>query len=424
MKANVFYVDDDKIIFNFSADRKILQRHVFTNKSDGVKKYTITVNYCSATKEYHVLAKLNDGVRIHTLWAWNVPYICNGQRYEFYYDLKKGIQPIIGVYDNDAAIETQKRNTTEISIADGHLKVTIFMSPKNAKHVYADIKKHHYVSPMYWDRWIDWFDCKCKACEGKEHHSWLSNPDIGYVRNPITGGNISFRTFIYRDSAYTPIDDNEYETLVFYNRDEYQRDVLDYYYPKIEYCKWFSKKELTVKIKNNPKWADEYVGTDTFDSLWNAQKMYRFANGDLRGKVYKEDEISEEDMKAIADGSMSERVVTLAYKQYEKAYMPFDELWKAPVSQEEIDGNTNAVGGAWRHKNNKKNILQKDDAYQFEKNDFEKVVTLSYHRTQVDDAIECPVCRDLYDIMRSGYEMVPWYKRLIVPYYKRKYRNK
>ena len=141
MKANVFYVDDDKIIFNFSADRKVLRHHVFTNKSDDVKKYTIIVNYCSATKEYHVLAKLNDGVRIHTLWSWDVPYICNGQRYEFYYDLKKGIQPIIGVYDNDAAIETQKRNTTEISIADGHLKVTIFMSPKNAKHVYADIKR-------------------------------------------------------------------------------------------------------------------------------------------------------------------------------------------------------------------------------------------------------------------------------------------
>lgn len=423
MKANVFYVDDNKIIFNFSADRKILRQHVFT-KIDGGKKYAIIANYCSATKEYHVFARLNDGVRFHTLWSWDVPYVCNRQQYEFRYDIKKGIQPIIEAYDIDTAVETQKRNTTEISVDGGHLKITIFMSPKNAKYAYTDIKRHHYVSPMYWDRWIDWFDCKCKACEGKEHHSWLSNPDIGYVRNPITGGNISFRTFIYRDSAYTPIDDNEYETLVFYNRDEYQRDVLDYYYPELEYCKWYSRKELNVKIKNNPKWADMYVGTDTFDSLWNAQKMYRFVNGNLRGKVYKEGEISEEDKKLMTESTMSEKVVTLAYKQYEKTYMPFDELWKTSVPQEDIDENANAFGGAWRHIHNKKNVLQKDDAYQFEKNDFEKVVTLGYHRTQVDDAIECPVCRDLYDIMRSGYEMVPWYKRLIVPYYRWKYRDK
>ena len=207
-----------------------------------------------------------------------------------------------------------------------------------------------------------------------------------------------------------------------YNDDD--EFVLDYYYPELEYCKWYSRKELNVKIKNNPKWADMYVGTDTFDSLWNAQKMYRFVNGNLRGKVYKEGEISEEDKKLMTESTMSEKVVTLAYKQYEKTYMPFDELWKTSVPQEDIDENANAFGGAWRHIHNKKNVLQKDDAYQFEKNDFEKVVTLGYHRTQVDDAIECPVCRDLYDIMRSGYEMVPWYKRLIVPYYRWKYRDK
>lgn len=416
------YVDDNNIIFSFRADRKFIRHHVFT-KIDCGKKYTIVVNYCSATKEYHVFAKLNDGVRLHTLWSWNIPYVCNGQRYEFYYDLKKGTQPVLEFYDCDEAIETRKRNTTEISVADGRFKVMIQMSPKNAKYVYTDIKKHHYVSPMYWDSWIDWYDCKCKACEGKEHQSWLSNPDIGYVRSPKTG-NINFRTFIYRNSFYTPIDDKEYETLVFYNRDEYQRDILDYYYPELEYCKWYSRKELNNKIKNNPKWADMYVGTDTFDSLWKAQKMYRFVNGILRGRVYKDGTISAEDKKLMTESTMSEKVVTLAYKQYEKTYMPFDEVWKTPVSQEDIDENANAVGGAWRHKHNKKNVLQKDDAFQFEKNGFEKVVTLSYHRTQVDDAIECPVCRDLYDIMRSGYKMVPWYKRLIVPYYKWKYRNK
>ncbi len=418
-----FYVDDNDIIFSFRADRKIIRHHVFT-RANGMKKYTVVVNYCSAIKEYHVFAKLNDGVRLRTLWSWNVPYVCNGQRYEFYYDLKKGIQPILGIYDYDIAVETRKRNTTEISVADDHLRVMIQMSPKNAKYVYTDIKKHHYVSPMYWDSWIGWYDCKCKACEGKEHQSWLSNPDIGYVRNPKTG-NINFRTFVYRSSFYTPIEDKEYETLVFYNRDEYQRDVLDYYYPELEYCKWYSRKELTVKIKNNPKWADMCVGTDTFDSLWNAQKMYRFVNGDnLHGKVYKEGEISEEDKKLMTESTMSEKVVTLAYKQFEKTYMPFDELWKSPISQEEIDENANAYGGAWRHKSNKKTVWQKDDAIQFDENDFEKVVTLGYHKTQVDDAIECPVCRDLYDIMRSGYEMVPWYKRLITPYQRWKYRNK
>ncbi len=420
MKADI-YVDDSKIIFGFRADRKIVRHHVFT-KTDGVKEYIIVVNYCSAIKEYHVFAKLNDGMRIRALWVWNVPYTCNGQKYEFYYDLRKRIRPVMGIYDGDIAIKKQKRNTTEVSVADGHLKITIFMNPKNAKRVYADIKKHEYVSPMYWDNWIGWYDCKCLACEGKEHHSWLSNPDIGYVRS---SKNINFRTFIYRDSFYTPIEDNEYETLVFYNRDEYQRDILDYYYPKLEYCNWYSKKELNVKIKNNPKWADMYVGTDTFESLWNAQKMWRFVNGDnLRGKVYKEGEISAEDKSLMTKSTVSEQVVTLAYKKFEKDYMPFDELWKAPVSQEQIDGNTNAVGGAWRHKPSKKIVWQKDDAFQFEKNDFEKVVTLGFHRTQVEDAIECPVCRDLYDIMRSGYEMIPWYKRLIVPYYKWKYKDK
>ena len=89
----------------------------------------------------------------------------------------------------------------------------------------------------------------------------------------------------------------------------------------------------------------------------------------------------------------------------------FEDLWKIKTNKEDIFENANIRGGAWRDLKNGDIISNEDDVNNecLEKVNekeatFEKVVTLGWHRTDPKNAVRCPVCEDLYEIIcRSGY---------------------
>ena len=93
-------------------------------------------------------------------------------------------------------------------------------------------------------------------------------------------------------------------------------------------------------------------------------------------------------------------------------FKTFDELWNEELTAKEIKSNGNVYGGAWRNLLSK-NIIAKDDIDDADDPNLEKVVTLGWHRTEIEHAVRCPVCDDLYEIIcRSDYNPVPFFKRL------------
>lgn len=114
-----------------------------------------------------------------------------------------------------------------------------------------------------------------------------------------------------------------------------------------------------------------------------------------------------------------DRLVFFNKEEYEEEikdkageYKSFDELWNVELTYNEIASNGNVIGGAWRHLSNEV-ILAKEHVYGLEEKDYEKVVTLGWHRTNIKTAVRCLVCDDLYEIIcRSDYSPTPLLKRI------------
>ena len=64
------------------------------------------------------------------------------------------------------------------------------MEKEEAKKIWKNIKKKHYVSKFYWDNCMHEYDCYCNFCKSYSinnnnndwsHKSWVSNPNTGFV---------------------------------------------------------------------------------------------------------------------------------------------------------------------------------------------------------------------------------------------------
>lgn len=209
-----------------------------------------------------------------------------------------------------------------------------FMLPSEAKVLYKYLKQNHLISRPKWDSIIDGYDYKCLGCK----YSWLSNPDVGYVREnkvemvnakegiiryPISTDPTLYSKsnwFSYKGKTYLPCDPKEYNQLTWYNKEEYAK-VRDWH------------------LKNCSSRKNDYP---PFEELWEKKQQHRNDSG---------------------------------------GYM-----WRR------IDDHYDLV------RNAKFCVSGGDDHL------FERVVTLGYHTTKPKNAIQCPVCNDIYELFRSGYD--------------------
>ena len=97
--------------------------------------------------------------------------------------------------------------------------------PQDAKKLFNYIKNLGLVSKPYWDKIIDGYDWKCLGC----NESWVSNPDIGYVRK-IFEAKQNSNFFWYKGKLYKPCEKHEYHRLTWYNEKEYN-DLIKNYSP-------------------------------------------------------------------------------------------------------------------------------------------------------------------------------------------------
>ena len=287
-----------------------------------------------------------------------------------------------------------------------------FPNPKFAEKTYKTIRKLGLCSEPIFDSFMHFYDWKCLCCKGGH---WVGNPDQGYVVEKSSNPLLLKGIVTYKNHYYEPCGENIYNRLVFYNKEEYQKKVLDYYLPK--QLNWLNELEYKTKVERMSKKDFEELGFKG-DPKPNFKEFAAKAGSRLRikkgnvgeGQIYAwEDEYLTPDIE-------TEEVVTFDELEFEKNYPPFDEIWKIEMTQEEIDENGNSIGGAWRDLKTRDIIGRFSD---IEKSKYEKVITLGFHRDQPPyNAVPCPVCRDLYlSLCRSGYSPLNIFQKIKERFY-------
>ena len=83
----------------------------------------------------------------------------------------------------------------------------------------------------------------------------------------------------------------------------------------------------------------------------------------------------------------------------------FAKIWKIKLTDEEIASNGNVMGGAWKTPNGR---ILGNKTTEVVPEGSEKLITLGWHRTDPENAIRCPVCDDLFNIIcHSVYDPKP-----------------
>ena len=101
------------------------------------------------------------------------------------------------------------------------------------------------------------------------------------------------------------------------------------------------------------------------------------------------------------------------FNKFEKEWPLFEQLWDIELVQEEIESNNNVTGGAWKLPDGSIKAKNFYKANTVSNNYLEKVVTLGMHNTRPENSIRCPVCEDIYNIMRSGWKgMLPFHLQI------------
>lgn len=290
-------------------------------------------------------------------------------------------------------------------------------SKQYAREKWAYIKFNGYVSKFSFDKFNHMYDCHCKLCKSGNWTSWVSNPDIGYVREVDYENSLGFFPnlklrkegfFFYQGKYYTPCKDNEYNRLFFMTRGNYE-DERGRMRPRNPTALDKSDWEKTVGSYKEEDFArmgiiDLYKANKlSFDDVYEAQceKLGYFLVDTQERNLH----------RVIAVSRLETKVISPEYLSYAIDYPSFNILLKHPLTQAEIDDNSNHIGSALRERDTGK-IVEYFEGYDISK--YDQVVALGWHRTNIKDAVKCPCCEDLYEIIcRSDYEPLPIYLRLI-----------
>lgn len=411
----MIYLDDKRIVIDVVCNRKLkkLCGKFFEEKYEDTN---IKVQYAIYDKKVHVNCWLNDSL----IFSQGMDYIPN-QKYviECKYNDLTNIKHLLNTpirWDSPSNdLEKEPRNYEEAYFCIKELH------PKVAKKWFKQIKKDKLVSKAYWDSYMSYYDWKCKCCD----YAWVGNPEVGFVREknysnkahkPIEKILKENGIKVYKGKYYEPCAKEEYDTLDFYNREEWE-EYRSKYAPTRKYTTYLNELEYYTKIERLGISNFDDLGFDT-KKLGRKPKFEEFAEKwgfDYRvtkeGTNFEIGDILHE-CQSEEEEACTERVVNFDWPRYKIRFPSFDELWEIPMTQEEIDKNANARGGAFRLKGTNK-VFAKDNKT-FEEPTVEKVVADMVHSTKPKDkdVVRCPVCDDLNKILcHSGYSGLNIFQR-------------
>ena len=230
----------DFLYFSFKCSKKYLERSTYTMEYRG---YTYKVDILKNENKVHIVCTKNDS---EVMFYQIVDYYKN-QWYEITCSLSN--LPVINTHDVHTHSDMSECSE---SIIDGY-QCLKRLSPSYSKKIYKYFLKNKMVSKPAWDSFMKYYDWKCLAC----NHSWVGNPDTGYVRpykedETQYNGNKPIdrsKKFVFRNIAYIPCDENEYNQITWLNMSQYKRYQIDR-----TYRKWPTFKELWELPNVKPDW--------------------------------------------------------------------------------------------------------------------------------------------------------------------------
>lgn len=343
MKNMFLYTDNFQTIFNFTCTRK-LHKPQKLERYYGDKEDIKDINV--------IIYTINDNQRVQIfaylnnapLYDVKVPFVKN-HVYEIrfsYKDLHKHSNSIHAIYPSAYDCLYPKQ---PIEYEQNDIIIKKQISPKLAKKRWKLLKKEKLIGKVHWDNWTKDFDVCCHACHHTEsaYYEALSIPSVGYVTKVSEEGDPRFKNIKASHS----------KELKEHNQ---------FIYNGILYNKIPDTNQTTI-----PYWTEE-------EYLEIAQNYYN------------------KDLIKNRDGT-----INLENLESQKSdWMPFEEYWKQSCLTPEVECH-------YYDKETSSYVSGIDKTRNID--DYEKVVP-SFWSEQAKGSVECPVCRELFNIMDSGYNWV------------------
>ena len=286
---------------------------------------------------------------------------------------------------------------------------TQFLSPQTAKRRYKYLRKKNLISKTFWDKYINFYDILCEAChvEGSAYTA-LSVPSYGRVKlldEKCIDLHPKKYIFNYDGQWYGKIPEKLWYLPSFYNKKEF-KELSKKYEPHGEFLKWENFETYESLLGNKSRREKNYPD---FDIMW--EKCGRYWT-DRKGHY-------ENFGGHLPPLGTWERVVSPNYYDWLQEY-DFDKMWNISLTEEKIESHGNIYGGAYRVKDRiEDNVIVSKDNKIFKKSQLEKVVTKGWHSTPYPHSIECPVCKEMWEITRASRCWLPpfWNVRNTISYY-------
>lgn len=386
----MLYIDSKHVHLSFECTKKLYKLNTLNRT---YKDKSVVVNILCPTD--------NRDTVLVTAWAGNVgdketlifkqivPYLKN-QRYDIYY-----------TFSDNAEVVDFSNVVLKTTIWDtDNYKCVKHYSPKYAKEKYKYLRKNKLISKTFWSGYDDYYDILCEGCHvDKSSYKALSTPMDGRVI-PLSEDNVKYhpQKFImwYGGKPYLKIPSKLWSLPTFWNKQEL-KELAAEYEPKGEYKTWekLSEYESKSSRSNRKDFPD-------FETAW-----------EKCGKYWTDGKGNYKNFKGHSPTiGLWERVVSPNYLEWLDEF-DFKRLWEIELTQEEIDGHGNIVGGAYRSISRKDDyiIYSKENYKTCNKSDMEKVVTRGWHSTPYPHSIACPVCEEMHKICEaSNCWLPPWYK--------------
>lgn len=324
------------------------------------------------------------------IFRQTVPY-CDKQRFDINYRFT----------DSDEVIDfSVLEDENRVEWSTDNYKCVRHYNPLYAKKRYKYLRKNKLISKTFWSKYDYDYDILCEGCHvDKSSYKALSTPMDGRVI-PLSEDRVKYhpQKFImwYDNKPYLKIPSNLWSLPTFWNKQELKELAVEYE-PKGEYKTWekLSEYESKSSCSSRKDFPD-------FETAW-----------EKCGKYWTDGKGNYKNFKGHSPTiGLWERVVSPNYLEWLDEY-DFKRLWEIELTQEEIDGHGNIVGGAYRSISRKDEyiIYSKENYKTCNKSDMEKVVTMGWHSTSYPHSIACPVCKEIHKICKaSDCWLPPWYK--------------
>lgn len=277
-----------------------------------------------------------------------------------------------------------------------------YMSPKFARKELRYLRRNGLISKSYWDKLLHWGDIDCLACHiPGQSYMPLSTPASGRVIESGAWTNTKTKfldykfscnhnyNFVYRGYGYRKIPSKDWLMKTYYDEEEWN-SYRSQFKPKNNTWQNVTEYNETQEKLSHIQYKPNK--TESFEDVWEKCGSYwRSPDG----------KVSNFNGKNPVIGAY-ERVYSPQMIQYTERYPDFKYMWESAKEDTKVEYLYRRIADG--------KLLKESDGSKVE-----KVFTLGYYSTPYPGSVECPVCKELYEISKSINIYGFWKTKVVYP---------